>query len=538
MCIVGCNPRFSFSQKSCVRGPAFLPLDYKNYDSLLLDNNKDLLLENKNQKRYALDEVAGTKKNKNHELFKDLAENKIKKQHSVHNVAPNVDKMMLENHEEPIESASGDPADRNKHVKFTENDHQDYFQYANHNRELFASHRIVLEGYKDKRDSLLDSSAKTLHSTFSESNVYEYRFVQKPYSLGNAEFGSYSSSSSNHNNNGGTAGTSNNDDGTAITGARSTGKNPLVASSFAGDSIALSGTNILPWTEYLLTPDSQKAKLHWDTVDFTYSGIVKMFEGDETENVDHMYLSMPKRTSGSLLTTTRSLLYGRIGVRLKAARGRGVVTSIVLFSNVHDEIDFEFIGGELLNTQTNYYHQGELVHTRMVKANTVTSIFENWHYYEIDWNPDRIHWLIDGRIVRTLQKSDTWDPIGKFHKYPQTPMKLHVSIWPGGSESNAPGTIDWAGGLVEWDSAEDIIERGEFYCKLQSLSVEPFINKQMLDFKRDSRKKNKQLPDQRLGYQFHPADSAHGFMGENIVLTRQPIDHLAGFKSTGEQQSI
>lgn len=169
---------------------------------------------------------------------------------------------------------------------------------------------------------------------------------------------------------------------------------------------------------------------------------------------------------------------------MKTARGRGVVTAVVLISAVGDEIDFEFIGGELLTTQSNYYHQGELIHTRMEKLKLSSDSFENYHIYEIDWNQDRIHWIVNGEIRRTVYKSDTWNEKKQCYEYPQTPMRLQVSIWPAGLTDAHPGTIQWAGGLIDWENSPDILEKGQFYTTIESVTITPFENKYWPDMVR------------------------------------------------------
>ena len=38
------------------------------------------------------------------------------------------------------------------------------------------------------------------------------------------------------------------------------------------------------------------------------------------------------------------------------------------------------------------------------------------------------------------------------YSYPQTPARVQLSLWPGGLPTNGKGTIEWAGGLVDWNS--------------------------------------------------------------------------------------
>jgi hypothetical protein len=82
----------------------------------------------------------------------------------------------------------------------------------------------------------------------------------------------------------------------------------------------------------------------------------------------------------------------------------------------------------------------------------LSDVHVNEHTYEIDWQPDSLTWSIDGNSVRTLQRSDTWNATSNMFNYPQTPARVQLSLWPGGLSTNGQGTIDWAGGLVDWNS--------------------------------------------------------------------------------------
>ena len=62
--------------------------------------------------------------------------------------------------------------------------------------------------------------------------------------------------------------------------------------------------------------------------------------------------------SGTLLASSHYVWYGKISATMKSSRGAGVVSAFILLSDVKDEIDFEFVGADLQNTQSNFYFQG------------------------------------------------------------------------------------------------------------------------------------------------------------------------------------
>ena len=80
--------------------------------------------------------------------------------------------------------------------------------------------------------------------------------------------------------------------------------------------------------------------------------------GQPLESQNSVLLTMAEGTVGTLLTSTRSVWYGKIGARFSTAAGAGVVTAFILLGDSKDEIDFEFVGVELENAQTNFYSQG------------------------------------------------------------------------------------------------------------------------------------------------------------------------------------
>lgn len=44
------------------------------------------------------------------------------------------------------------------------------------------------------------------------------------------------------------------------------------------------------------------------------------------------------------------------------------------------------------------------------------------------------------------------------------------SIWPGGISSEPNGTVEWAGGLIDWQDP-DYVSAGHFYALVQSVNI-------------------------------------------------------------------
>jgi beta-glucanase (GH16 family) len=73
-------------------------------------------------------------------------------------------------------------------------------------------------------------------------------------------------------------------------------------------------------------------------------------------------------------------------------------------------------------------------------------------------------------VLRTKLKSDTWNATGNRYDYPQTPSRIMLSLWPAGLSSNAPGTINWAGGVIDWNS--QYMKNGYYYAMFSDVNVE------------------------------------------------------------------
>lgn len=179
-------------------------------------------------------------------------------------------------------------------------------------------------------------------------------------------------------------------------------------------------------------------------------------------------LTLAEDTSGTLLASTFYVWYGKICANMTSSQGKGVVTAFILMSDVKDEIDFEFVGVDTDNVQSNFYSQGVTVYTNsdnLTVSNTVAP-----HKYCVDWSPDELKWTVDGKDLRTVQRSDTWNKTSGRFDYPQTPSRVMLSLWPAGISKNAEGTIEWAGGLIDWNS--QYMQNGYYYNLVTEVTVD------------------------------------------------------------------
>ena len=196
--------------------------------------------------------------------------------------------------------------------------------------------------------------------------------------------------------------------------------------------------------------------------DWYYTGYVENSD-------DGLLIEMPKDSTGTVVSSSRFLWYGKFGATFKTSRGAGVVSAMISFSNTQDEIDWEFVNYNLEQAETNYFHQG-VENWKNMEAFSLSNTFENFHKYEVEWTEDYVSWSLDGKVVRTLNKADTYNSATDEYDFPQTPSRVQLSLWPV-LESAGEGTKEWAGGSVDWDS-EDIQEKGYYYVTVKDAYIQ------------------------------------------------------------------
>ncbi|KAJ2783726.1 putative glycosidase CRH2, partial [Coemansia interrupta] len=190
------------------------------------------------------------------------------------------------------------------------------------------------------------------------------------------------------------------------------------------------------------------------------NALVSIFEPNNAAIEDgKLVLSMTynadeKKGFGATTDVTHSIQYGRVTARIKtAAVALGTVTAFIIRNDqIGDEIDFEWVGLDPTQVETNFFYHDILDYGNSEYYKIGADSSADYHDYTIDWSPDAISWILDGKTLRTVNREDTYDSKTKEYHFPAAAGRVGFSIWDGGN-SGAKGTEEWAGTPTPWTSS-------------------------------------------------------------------------------------
>ncbi|KAF9892974.1 hypothetical protein FE257_000566 [Aspergillus nanangensis] len=175
------------------------------------------------------------------------------------------------------------------------------------------------------------------------------------------------------------------------------------------------------------------------------------------------HLVIAEKLQSPTMQSTFHIFFGIVETHVKMAAGAGIVSSVVLQSADLDEIDWEWVGSNTGEVQSNYYGKGDDSTYDRGGYHAVANADTEFHNYTTHWTAEKTEWWIDNNLVRTL----TFDEAQNGTRYPQTPSNVRIGIWPAGDSGNNHGTIEWAGGEVDYDA-------GPYTMVVQSCRVHDF----------------------------------------------------------------
>ncbi|PVG00037.1 hypothetical protein CPB86DRAFT_813529 [Serendipita vermifera] len=175
---------------------------------------------------------------------------------------------------------------------------------------------------------------------------------------------------------------------------------------------------------------------------------------------------------GTRISTTKYLLYGTVTATMKTGMWNGVVTAFITMSNVKDEIDWEWPGNHVNEAQSNFFFMGRVDYTAGNGGThgDLSDTYQNYHDYTINWQPDQLQFLIDGNVVRTVNKADTL--VDGVYQYPTTPARIQLSVWAGGLPGNPQGVITWAGGEIQYNEPDYVAFGNQYQALVSKVTVQ------------------------------------------------------------------
>lgn len=194
-------------------------------------------------------------------------------------------------------------------------------------------------------------------------------------------------------------------------------------------------------------------------VDFTSASDSFTSQGPVSYGSGGASFAIAKSGDAPMITSKWYIMFGKVEFVLKAAPGKGIVSSAVLQSDVKDEIDLEWLGASPDQVQTNFFGKGQTTSYNRGAFHSDPGSQSDFKTYTIDWTADELVWQVNGVTVRALKPQDANG------QYPQTPCHVRVGAWSGGDQSlNEAGTVEWARGPTDYS-------QGPFTLQLKSLSV-------------------------------------------------------------------
>lgn len=144
-----------------------------------------------------------------------------------------------------------------------------------------------------------------------------------------------------------------------------------------------------------------------------------------------------KNYKGAEIYSTESWKYGKIEIRMKMAKGSGILSTFFTYKNgsevqgtFWEEIDIEVFGKNNAQTfQSNIITNNPKVTSEEVHSPGF-SLGDAYHTYTLEWTPDYVAWYIDGVQMRKTvggQVSDLTNP-----------QSFRMNIW-------AAQWTDWVG---------------------------------------------------------------------------------------------
>ncbi len=193
------------------------------------------------------------------------------------------------------------------------------------------------------------------------------------------------------------------------------------------------------WDRASHTFDNNAARFLPGNITYGDGKMALTLKGEYTDEGD------PRLYTGGELRTDNTkgfYTFGRYVVRMKAARGSGVVSSFFTYRyNPWQEIDIEFLGKNTTEIHLNIFYNGgpagsgnnngDLNHQQPVVLPLGFDAAADFHEYMIEWEQGTLKWYADGKLLHSAPNPST---------VPFLPQQTMMNLW-----AVRGGSVGWAG---------------------------------------------------------------------------------------------
>jgi endo-1,3-1,4-beta-glycanase ExoK len=148
-----------------------------------------------------------------------------------------------------------------------------------------------------------------------------------------------------------------------------------------------------------------------------------------------------KSYKGAEVDSKKAYLYGRVEIRMRMIRGGGMISTFFTYKtgselsgNVWEEIDIEVFGKDnAMSWQSNIMSSFPRDHSEEAYP-VEESLADDYHTYTLEWTPDYVLWLFDGKEMRKTVGGQAKDLV--------SPETLRFNAW-------ISDSVGWAGEFDE-----------------------------------------------------------------------------------------
>ena len=177
-----------------------------------------------------------------------------------------------------------------------------------------------------------------------------------------------------------------------------------------------------------------------------------------------------KPYKGAEIYSNQSYHYGRYEMRMRAAKGSGVLSTFFTYKNgseqngvFWEEIDIEIFGkNNATQWQSNVIIGTNRPTTKTEGVHTApASLGDAYHTYVLEWTPNYIAWFVDGAEIRRIN-------CGQFVTSLNSPQSLRFNLW----AANIPEWVGpWNPNILPVYQFVDYIEYKPFIGATNSFGV-------------------------------------------------------------------